>query len=163
MFGAFSNVAALYAGALWFGLPAASGLAGSRAFRIAGVTAAPNLPGAGATGWNTPYTLLQFLFTAALLGPLFATVIGAVRRGGWRGRGRAWAWRLRCAGSPLPSLIASRASSSKGRRGSCPPCSPHLVFRGCLLALGGVVMPLLIASRPDLASRPARSSSARRS
>jgi hypothetical protein len=28
----------------------------------------------------------------------------------------------------------------------------HLVFRGCLLALGGVVMPLLIASRTDLPS-----------
>jgi len=27
----------------------------------------------------------------------------------------------------------------------------HLVIRGCLLAVGGVVMPLLIASRPDLA------------
>jgi len=156
MFGAFSNVAALYAGALWFGLPGSVGLGGLTVlFGIAGVTASAYIYRVPARpAWNTPYTLLQFLFTAALLGPLFATVIGA-------GETRWLAPAAAAMGVAIAVVLALRflrliASESLELKGTARLLSTvlrrHLVFRGCLLALGGVVMPLLIASRTDLPS-----------
>ena len=63
---------------LWFGLPG-GGYVGAItvALGIAGVTSSaciyrvPSRP-----AWNTRYTLLQFNLTAAVLGPLFAAVVG---------------------------------------------------------------------------------------
>jgi DMSO reductase anchor subunit len=112
MFGAFSNVAAMYAGALWFGLPG-SVLLGALTvlFGIAGVTASAYIYRVPARpAWNTPYTLLRFL-----------------------------------------RLIASENLELKGTaRLLSTVLRGHFVSRGCLLAVGGVVMPLLVASRGDL-------------
>ena len=79
LFGGFSNVAALYAGALWFGLPGSAWLGAlTTLFGVAGVTATayiyrvPSRP-----AWNTPLTLLQFAATGSLLGTLFASAVGA--------------------------------------------------------------------------------------
>jgi len=154
MFGAFSNVAALYAGALWFGLPGSVGLGALTVlFGIAGVTASAYIYRVPARpAWNTPYTLLQFLFTAALLGPLFAAVIGA-------GETRWMAPAAAAMGVAIAVVLALRflrliASETLELKGTARLLSTvlrrHLVIRGCLLAVGGVVMPLLIASRPDL-------------
>ena len=155
MFGAFSNVAALYAGALWFGLRGSVALGALTVlFGIAGVTASAYIYRVPARpAWNTPYTLLQFLFTSALLGPLFAAVIGA-------GETRWMAPAAAAMGVAIAVVLALRflrliASETLELKGTARLLSTvlrrHLVIRGCLLAVGGVVMPLLIASRPDLA------------
>jgi DMSO reductase anchor subunit len=154
MFGAFSSVAALYAGALWLGLPGSVGLGALTVlFGIGGVTASAYIYRVPARpAWNTPYTLLQFLFTAALLGPLFAAVIGA-------GDTRWLAPAAAATGVAIATVLALRflrliAAESLELQGTARLLSTvlrqHLVMRGCLLAVGGVVMPLLVASRPDL-------------
>jgi len=154
MFGAFSNVAAMYAGALWFGLPG-SVLLGALTvlLGIGGVTASAYIYRVPARpAWNTPYTLLQFNFTAALLGPLFAAVIGA-------GDTRWLAPAAAAMGVAIAVVLALRflrliASENLELKGTARLLSTvlrrHLVSRGCLLAVGGVMMPLLIASRGDL-------------
>jgi formate dehydrogenase iron-sulfur subunit len=154
MFGAFSNVAALYAGALWFGLPG-SVLLGALTvlFGIGGVTASAYIYRVPARpAWNTPYTLLQFIFTSALLGPLFAAVIGA-------GDTRWLAPAAAAMGVAIAVVLALRflrliASENLELKGTARLLSTvlrrHLVMRGALLAVGGVVMPLLVASRGDL-------------
>ncbi|HEV8395662.1 MAG TPA: DmsC/YnfH family molybdoenzyme membrane anchor subunit [Vicinamibacterales bacterium] len=155
MFGAFSNVAALYAGALWFGLRGSVALGALTVlFGIAGVTASAYIYRVPARpAWNTRYTLLQFLFTSALLGPLFAAVIGA-------GETRWMAPAAAAMGVAIAVVLALRflrliASEALELKGTARLLSTvlrrHLVIRGCLLAVGGVLMPLLIASRPDLA------------
>jgi Fe-S-cluster-containing dehydrogenase component/DMSO reductase anchor subunit len=155
MFGAFSNVAALYAAALWFGLPGSVALGALTVlFGIAGVTASAYIYRVPARpAWNTPYTLLQFNFTAALLGPLFAAVIGA-------GEMRWLAPAAAAMGVAIALVLALRflrliASENLELKGTARLLSTvlrrHLVMRGCLLAVGGVVMPLLVASRTDSA------------
>jgi DMSO reductase anchor subunit len=154
MFGAFSNVAALYAGALWFGLPGSELLGALTVlFGIGGVTASAYIYRVPARpAWNTPYTLLQFNFTAALLGPLFASVIGA-------GETRWLAPAAAAMGVAIAVVLALRflrliASENLELKGTARLLSTvlrrHFVMRGALLAVGGVVLPLLIASRPDL-------------
>ena len=154
MFGAFSNVAALYAGALWFGVPGGVLLGALTVlFGLAGVTASAYIYRVPARpAWNTPYTLLQFILTAALLGPLFAAMIGA-------GDARWLAPASAAVGVAIAvvlmlcflRLIASENLELKGTaRLLSTVLRSHLVIRGCLLAIGGVVMPLLVASRGDL-------------
>jgi formate dehydrogenase iron-sulfur subunit len=153
MFGAFSNVAALYAGALWFGLPGSLALGALTVlFGIGGVTASAYIYRVPARpAWNTPYTLQQFIFTAALLGPLFAATIGA-------GDTKRLAPGAAAMGVAIAVVVALRflrliASESLELKGTARLLSTvlrrHLVMRGALLAVGGVVMPLLVASRPD--------------
>ena len=154
MFGAFSNVAALYAGALWFGLPGSVALGALTVlFGVAGVTASAYIYRVPARpAWNTPYTLLQFIFTAALLGPLFAAAIGA-------GEARWLVPAAAAMGVAIAVVLALRflrliASENLELKGTARLLSTvlrrHLVFRGGLLAVGGVMMPLLVASRPGL-------------
>jgi formate dehydrogenase iron-sulfur subunit len=156
MFGAFSNVAALYAGTLWFGLPGSLVLGGLTVlFGVAGVTASAYIYRVPARpAWNTPYTLLQFVLTAALLGPLFAAMIGA-------GEARWLAPMTAVMGVAIAvvltlCLLRLIASESLELRGTARLLSTalrqQLVVRGCLLAVGGVVAPLLVASRPDLSA-----------
>jgi DMSO reductase anchor subunit len=155
MFGAFSNVAALYAGALWFGLPASELLGALTVlFGVAGVTASAYIYRVPARpAWNTPYTLLQFNFTAALLGPLFAAVIGAGDR-------RWLAPAAAAMGVAIGAVLALRflrliAAESLELKGTARLLSTVLkrrfLVRGCLLAVGAVMMPLLIVSRPEFA------------
>jgi Fe-S-cluster-containing dehydrogenase component/DMSO reductase anchor subunit len=154
MFGAFSNVAALYAGALWFGQPFSELLGGLTVlFGLGGVTASAYIYRVPARpAWNTPYTLLQFNFTATLLGPLFAAVIGA-------GEARWLAPAAAAMGVAIAVVLALRflrliATENLELKGTARLLSTvlrrHFVLRGALLAVGGVVMPLLVASRPDL-------------
>jgi Fe-S-cluster-containing dehydrogenase component/DMSO reductase anchor subunit len=156
MFGAFSNVAALYAGALWFGLPGSELLGALTVlFGVAGVTASAYIYRVPARpAWNTPYTLLQFTFTGALLGPLFAAVIGA-------GVPQWLAPPAAAMGVAIGVVLTLRmlrlvASENLELKGTARLLSTVLkrwfVARGCLLAIGGVMMPLLIASRPDLSA-----------
>jgi Fe-S-cluster-containing dehydrogenase component/DMSO reductase anchor subunit len=155
MFGAFSNVAGLYAAALWFGLPGSVFLGALTVlFGVAGVTASAYIYRVPARpAWNTPYTLVQFNLTAALLGPLFASVIGA-------GETRWLAPAAGAVGVAIAAVLGLRllrliASENLELKGTARLLSTvlrrHLVIRGCLVAVGGVLMPLLVASRTDLA------------
>src|SRR5262245_50505645 len=83
LFTAFSAVAALYAGLLWFGLPGSAWIGGATVLLgAAGVTASACIYRVTSRpAWNTPYTLIEFNLTAATLGPLFAATVagGPVR------------------------------------------------------------------------------------
>jgi DMSO reductase anchor subunit len=95
---------------------------------------------------------MQFNFTALLLGPLFAAAIGA-------GETTWLAPAAAAMGVAIAVVLALRflrliASENLELKGTARLLSTvlrrHFVVRGCLLAVGGVVMPLLVASRPDL-------------
>jgi DMSO reductase anchor subunit len=151
LFGGFSNVAAVYAAILWFGLPGGAAVGGlTVALGIAGVTASgciyrvPSRP-----AWNTRYTLLQFNLTAGVLGPLFAAAIGA-------GQARWLATAAATMAGAQFVLLALRffrfiASDSLELKGSARLLSTvlasRLVMRGLLLALGAVVIPLVAAGQ----------------
>ena len=177
LFTSFSIVAGLYAALLWFGggtpegapyvsgtpegAPYVSGTpegapygfttavgALTVALGIAGVTASaciyrvPSRP-----AWNTPYTLLQFNLTAALLGPLFAMAVG-VGDHQWLAIAAAT-----MAGAQFVLLtvrflrcIASDSLELKGTaRLLSTVFAKHLVARGVLLAAGAIVLPLIVA------------------
>jgi formate dehydrogenase iron-sulfur subunit len=81
LFGCFSGMAGVYAGALLLSLPLSRTLGGVTALLgAAGITASafiylvPARP-----SWNTKFTITDFFLTGALLGPLFAGTIGASR------------------------------------------------------------------------------------
>ena len=152
LFTSFSGVAALYAATLWFGglSSAATTAVGALtvALGIAGVTASaciyrvPSRP-----AWNTPYTLLQFNLTAALLGPLFAMAVGV-------GDQKLLAIASATMAGAQFVLLAVRflrciASDSLELKGTARLLSTvfakHLVARGALLAIGAIILPLLVA------------------
>ena len=122
-------------------------------FGLGGVTASAYIYRVPARpAWNTPYTLLQFNFTAALLGPLFAAAIGV-------GDTRWLAPAAAAMGVSIGLVLALRflrliASENLELKGTARLLSTvlrrHLVMRASLLAVGGVLMPLLVASRTDL-------------
>jgi DMSO reductase anchor subunit len=156
LFSAFSAIAGMYAAMLWFGLPGGGYLGAlTVAIGIAGVTASaciyrvPSRP-----AWNTPYTLLQFNLTAAVLGPLFAAVVG----GGnlhWLAIGAATmasaqfvllALRLfRCVSSDSLELRGTARLLSTVLKG-------RLVLRGVLLGLGAIVLPILASPAATFAA-----------
>src|SRR4030095_4046926 len=146
-------VAGFYAAMLWFGVPG-GGYVGALtvAIGIAGVTSSaciyrvPSRP-----GWHPPYTPLQFNLTAAVLGPLFAAVVG----GGnlrWLASGAAT---MAAAQFVLLALRLFRCISSDSLelRGTARLLSTvlkgRLLLRGVLLALGAVA-PSLLAAGPQL-------------
>jgi formate dehydrogenase iron-sulfur subunit len=141
LFGAFSGVASVYAITLHPMLGAVTVLLG-----LAGVTASAYIYRVPARpAWNTPLTLAQFLVTAGLLGPLFAAVAGA-------GDPRPLALTaalmaglqfaliaagfLRCVAADVPELKGTARLLST-------VLANHLLMRGVMLAVGGVVLPLL--------------------
>jgi DMSO reductase iron-sulfur subunit len=146
LFSAFSLVAGVYAGALSLDLPGSRPVGALTVMLgIAGVAASaciyrvPSRP-----AWNTPFTVVHFMLTAALLGPLLAAAIGAgdVR---WLAIAAA-----SMAGAQLV-VIALRflrciAADSLELRGTARLLSTVLarqfVARGTLLVLGGIVLPL---------------------
>ena len=147
LFSAFSGVATAYAGAIWFGV--SGGLAVGALtvlLGIAGVTASACIYRVSSRpAWNTPFTVLQFLLTAGVLGPLFAAAVGAGDRF-WLAAAAAT-----LAGAQL-LLLAVRffrliASDSVELRGTARLLSTTLasrfVGRGGLLVLGGIVLPLV--------------------
>jgi DMSO reductase anchor subunit len=149
LFSCFSAVAAAYAGMLWWGLPGSPAVGAlTVGLGVAGVTASayiyrvPSRP-----AWDTPYTLVQFNLTAAVLGPLLAAGVGA-------GESR---WLATCAATVAVAqftLLALRflrciAADSLELRGTARLLSTvlarYLMARGVLLALGAIVLPLLAA------------------
>jgi formate dehydrogenase iron-sulfur subunit len=77
LFTLFANAAAAYSAALWLGLPGTILLGGLTVlFGVAGVGASARLylvPGRPA--WNSPFTIMEFFLTAALLGSAGATIL----------------------------------------------------------------------------------------
>jgi len=147
LFTAFSGVAALYAALLWMELPGSLAVGGlTSLLGIAGVTASGCIYRVSSRpAWNTRLTLVQFNLTAAALGPLLTAALGASDT-----RWLAWA-AATMAGAQLV-LAALRfvrlvAGSSVELRGTARLLSTTLrsqfITRGVLLAVGGVVLPLL--------------------
>jgi formate dehydrogenase iron-sulfur subunit len=151
LFTAFSGVAASYAAALWFALPGGVVLGGlTSLLGVGGVTASACIYRVvSRPAWNTRYTLLQFNLTAAALGPLLAAAVSATsgeRSVRWLALAAA-----SMAGAQL-ALIAVRffrlvAAGSIELQGSARLLSTTLrsrfLARGALLAIGGIVLPLL--------------------
>jgi len=147
LFAAFSGVAQLYAGALWFGVSASPVVGGATTLLgIAGVTASASIYRVPARpAWNTPYTLLQFNLTAAVLGPLFAAAIGI---GPTRSLAIAAA-SIACAQFVVIAIRFLRltAADTPELRGTARLLSTVLakqfILRGVLLAAGAIVLPLI--------------------
>ena len=148
LFTAFSGVAGMYAAALWFELPGGAVLGAlTSLLGIAGVTASaciyrvPSRP-----AWNTKFTLVQFNLTAAALGPLLVAAAGA-SDAPWLVIGASV-----MAGTQLVllavrflSLIGADAIELRGTaRLLSTTLRTQLIGRGVLLAVGGVVLPLVV-------------------
>ena len=163
LFSGFSTVAAGYAGVLWFELPGGA--------VVGGVTALLGVAGVAASGciyrvpsrpsWNTRYTLVEFLLTAGVLGPLFARAAAA-------GEARWLVMTAAAMAGAQVLLLALRffrciASDSLELRGTARLLSTvlarHVLARGILLAVGAIVLPLAAAGGPPdlsaVASAPA--------
>jgi Fe-S-cluster-containing dehydrogenase component/DMSO reductase anchor subunit len=150
LFSIFAGVAQAYAAVLWFGTPGAE-VAG--AFTVlsgaAGVTATAYIYRvASRPAWNSVLTLLQFMATAALLGPAFAAAIRA---------GDPRVLRFAVAGAALLQLVIIAigflrliASDEIELRGTARLLStvlaPPFVVRGLLLLVAGIALPLISIS-----------------
>jgi DMSO reductase anchor subunit len=166
LFTAFAAVASLYAGALWLMLaaPSAAGRGAGvwtpvltgLAPALGGLTALLGIGGITASAciyrvpsrpaWNTRLTIVHFMLTAGVLGPLFAIAVGAGDRT-WLAAATA------CMAGAQLVLLAVRfvrviASDRIELRGTARLLStvlaPRLVARGLLLAAGGIALPLLL-------------------
>jgi DMSO reductase anchor subunit len=151
LFSGFSAVACLYAIGLWIGIAGGAGLGAlTLLFGFGGVTASaciyrvPSRP-----AWNTPLTLVQFNLTALTLGPLFAAAAVGAAGLRWLPAGIAamagaqfivLALRFfRMSGSDTVELQASSRLLATTLR-------TPFIFRGVLLALGAMAMPLYSSS-----------------
>jgi DMSO reductase iron-sulfur subunit len=146
LFGCFSVMAGFDAASLWLGLPLSRQLGGATvALGAAGITASafiylvPARP-----SWNTKFTISDFFFTGALLGPLFAVAIGAAQ-------GRVLTLIGVAAASTQLLNQALRflwliASDSFELQASARLLSTTLaktfLLRGALLLAGGIALPL---------------------
>jgi DMSO reductase anchor subunit len=153
LFGAFSNVAALYAGALWFGVPGSALLGAVTAvLGASGVTATayiyrvPSRP-----AWNTPFTPLQFGATAGLLGTLFAAAVGAGSVAWLTGAAAALAGvQILLVAAGFLRMIAANSIELRGTaRLLSTRFAPLFMLRGGLLVLGGIALPLM-SHRPGV-------------
>jgi Fe-S-cluster-containing dehydrogenase component/DMSO reductase anchor subunit len=146
LFSGFSGVAAVYATMLWFGIPGSAWVGAlTMVLGAAGITASaciylvPSRP-----AWNSWHTIADFLLTAGVLGPTFAAAIGA----GDAHLLALAASSLACAHFALIALrfLACIASDSLELRGTARLLSTQLagvlLWRGGLLAVGAVVLPL---------------------
>jgi formate dehydrogenase iron-sulfur subunit len=146
LFTGFAKVAGLYAGALWFGLPGSTALGALTVlFGLGGVTSTayiyrvPSRP-----AWNTPFTLIQFLFTSTTLGLLFAAAVG-VGDLRWLTIGASAMAAAEIVLLTLRFFRLSAASSIElqaAGRLLATTLASRLVARGALLALGGIALPL---------------------
>jgi DMSO reductase anchor subunit len=148
LFSAFAGVAAAYAGALWFQIPGSAGIGGvTTLLGLMGVTASACIYRVTSRpAWNSPYTVLQFLVTAGVLGPLFAIAVGA-GRSRWLGLAAAAMAGLQLVILAL-KFFRCIASDTLELRGTARLLStvlrPHLIARGVLLAIGAIVLPLAV-------------------
>jgi len=146
LFTAFSAVACAYAASLWLQLSGGLAMgAVTVVLGIGGVVSSayiyrvPSRP-----AWDTPFTLVQFILTAATLGPLFAAAVGT-------GDSRWLALVTAAMAGALIVVLALRilrlsASDSVELQGTgrllATTLSRHLLTRGVLLALGAIALPL---------------------
>jgi len=147
LFGAFAGIANAYAAAVWFGRP--------EGIVLGGLTAIVGLAGIGASGciyrvqsrpaWNSRLTLLRFAMTAGVLGPLFASAIVGGHTPWLRGAAVTMAagQALVVAWSYLRLIASDRIELRGTARLLSTVLSGRFILRGALLALGGVVLPLL--------------------
>jgi DMSO reductase anchor subunit/ferredoxin len=146
LFTAFGASGAGYTTALWLGHRAAVPLgAGTVLLGLAGVAASACIYRVRSRpAWDTSLTLVQFITTAALLGPLTAVAAGA---SGARGLVliTAFAGMLQLAVVAIRylRLTAVRTFALTGAaRLLSTRFKNHLIGRGALLAVGGIVLPL---------------------
>ncbi len=150
LFSVFSFVACLYAAALWLQIPGRTGIGALTAmFGAGGVMASaciyrvPSRP-----AWNTPFTLVQFVLTAATLGPLFTAAIGAgdprwlaIAAASMAGA-QFVVLALRFFRLSASDAIELRASATLLATTLATP----LILRGALLALGAIALPLFTSN-----------------
>ena len=157
LFSAFSGIAGLYAGGLWLGVPGSAIVGGVTVlFGIAGVVASACIYRVTSRpSWNTPSTVIKFVTTAGILGPLFAAAVAA---------GDAWWLGVAAMTMAVLQLVMLAlqffrciASDMLELRGTARLLStvlaPHLVARGVLLAVGAIVLPLIAAGRAIVPAR----------
>lgn len=155
MFGAFSGMAAAYAGSLLLRLPLSSALGGLTALLGAGgITASACIYLVRARpAWNSKHTVADFFLTGMILGPLFAANIG---------EGAARLLVLITVSTASAQLLNSalrflrlNASDSFEQQATARLLStvlaPRFLLRGALLIAGGIALPLLSSSRMGLA------------
>jgi DMSO reductase anchor subunit len=145
-FSAFSIVACLYAAALWMEMPGSLALGGlTMALGLAGVVSSaqiyrvPSRP-----AWDSPFTLAQFILTAAVLGPLFAAAVGT-GDSHWLAvttAGNAGAALVVLALCFLRLPAADSVELQASGRLLTTTLSSHLIVRGALLMLGAIALPL---------------------
>lgn len=147
LFTLFSGVASLYAALLWLNLPGSVVLGGlTSAIGIAGVTASgyiyrvPSRP-----AWNTRLTPVQFNMTAAALGPLLVSALGATdpRRLSLVAATIAGAQLVIVALRFVRLVEAAPLELRQTAQLLSTVLRPHLIARGVLLLLGGIVLPLV--------------------
>ena len=156
MFGAFSNMAGLYAGSLLLKLPFSRGMGALTALLGAGgITASACIYLVRARpAWNSKHTVADFFLTGAILGPLFAANIGA-------GSGHLLV--LLCAGAASVQLLNNalrflRLNASdvfelqSSARLLSTVLASRFLLRNALLIAGGIGLPLLASSRLGLAA-----------
>jgi Fe-S-cluster-containing dehydrogenase component/DMSO reductase anchor subunit len=159
LFSIFAGVAQLYAAVLWFGTAGAEAAGALTVVSgLAGVTATAYIYRvASRPAWNSVLTLLQFLATAALLGPAFTAAIGA-------GDPHVLRVAIAAAASLQAVLFALGflrliASDEIELRGTARLLStvlaPLVIARGVLLLLAGIALPLLSATPASLATSAA--------
>jgi DMSO reductase anchor subunit len=155
MFSSFSGVASAYAAMLWFGVPGSAWVGAlTTLLGVAGVVSSaciylvPARP-----AWNSWHTVADFLLTAGVLGPLFTAATGA-------GQPHALAVAAAAAACAHFALVAAKvlscvASDSPELKGTVRLLSTTLLksvlWRGALLALGAIVLPLSFSTIATMA------------
>lgn len=156
LFSGFSCVASIHAGVLWTGLPGGIPLGALTVLvGIAGVFASACIYRVPARpAWNSRLTVVQFLITGALLGPLCAAAIG-LGQASWLigvtvSVAVAEVVLLVCA---FLRVIASNSIELRGTaRLLSTTLAPAFVCRGVLLIAGGIVAPLVAGSAAMLSA-----------
>jgi Fe-S-cluster-containing dehydrogenase component/DMSO reductase anchor subunit len=147
LFAAFSLVACAYAAALWTELAGGPALGAlTVALGAGGVVASariycvPSRP-----AWNSPFTLVQFGLTAAMLGCLFAAAagVGRVRPLAVATAGLAGVEVVVLTLHFLRLSAAARVELQASARLLATRLASRLLARGMLLAAGGIALPLL--------------------
>jgi Fe-S-cluster-containing dehydrogenase component/DMSO reductase anchor subunit len=158
MFSLFSAVAGAYAAMLWFALPGSAWVGALTVVLGAGGVLAsaciyrvPSRP-----SWNSPHTLAEFTLTAGVLGPLFAAAIGAGTPGWLTIAAAAMAGaQLALLGIRFLRCIASDSLELKGTaRLLSTVLARHVLWRGALLAVGAIALPLLAVAAGPQADAP---------
>ena len=149
MFSAFSGVAGLYAGMLWFSFPGTLPLGALTVLMgLGGITASAWIYRVKARpAWNSQYTVAEFFLTGAVLGPLLVGATGVAL-----GRALILASAIAAGAQLLNQAVKflwMTASHTFELQASARLLSTVLasryLSRGILLVTGGIVIPLLSA------------------